>query len=408
MAFVRCFFLSVLIIPCIVFAQQNNSDSLYQKSRVFLADKDFVKAIVIAKQLVEREPQSVDYKIYLANLYSWNKNYDSAIRLLLPLTVATAPSEEAFQSICNAYLWKGDFEKSILVARQGLSRAAADSVFYLSNLAIAYEKTNRDTSSLAMIKMVQRIDWGNEKMLYLKSSILQKRKNLFSASYYNISFRAPYNAPQHIAFLEYKRNFSKAPFLVRLNYGQMFQKESVQLEFDLYPKISKNSYLYLNQAVSSARSVFPSYKAGLEYYVALPEHVTASAGARFLKFQTSTVWIGTAHIGYQFTNWQPNYRIFLTSLGGKQFLSHSLLLKRDFWARESFVQLEFQYGNMPYSFFTTNEISRINAYRFGLQYKFRFCNNFFLQPILMYEYEEYFPGLFRNRYNTQFILSHRF
>ena len=408
MDFRRFLLSTILIIPFVVSGQQNNPDTLLQKSKELLNEKNFLDAIAITKQLVEGQPNNADYRIYLANLYSWSSNYDSAIQLLLPLTVASSPSVDALQAICNAYLWKEDYEQSILIAEQGLSMPGADSVFFLINLAIAYEKIKKDSSSLSMIKRVEKLDRGNDRMLSLKTHILQKNKNLISASYYNISFRAPYSPQQNIAFLEYKRNYSKAPFLLRLNYGHMFQKESLQFELDVYPKINKNSYLYINQAFSSAQSIFPNYKAGLEYYVSLPRHITTSAGARFLNFQSSSVWIGTAHIGYQLNNWQPNYRIFISSLGGKQFLSHSLLVKRDFSKRESFLQLEFQYGNMPYSFFTTNEISRINAYRFGLQYKFRFCNNFFLQPILMYEFEEYFPGLFRNRYNTQIILSHRF
>lgn len=269
MVFRHFLFFLIMIFSTVVCAQQNNGDSLYQKSKELLAEKRFEESIIIAKELVKIEPQNADYVINLANLYSWSKQYDTAIKLLLPLTIKASPASDAIQAICNAYLWKGDYEQSIKIAEQRLSMPGADSVFLLSNLAIAYEKILKDSISLSLIKEIQKLDRGNDKMLALKSSILQKSKNHFAVSYYNISFRAPYSRQQHIAFVEYKRNFSKAPLLLRLNYGQMFGKESLQYEFDVYPKISKYSYLYINQAFSSKQSVFPHYKAGVEYFVSM-------------------------------------------------------------------------------------------------------------------------------------------
>ena len=92
-------------------------------------------------------------------------------------------------------------------------------------------------------------------------------------------------------------------------------------------------------------------------------------------------------------------------LYGKE-MKENVALK--FEEKEAFVQLDLQYGAVPYYFFVNEEFLRTSAFRVGVNCRFRVSNNFFIQPIFMFELEEYIPKEFRNRYNTQLILSKRF
>lgn len=182
---------------------------------------------------------------------------------------------------------------------------------------------------------------------------------------------------------------------------------SMQGEIDIYPKIGKKSYLYLNAGASDGKSIFPGVRIGTELFHDFKK-LTVSLGGRYIHFNTAQVIMLTGHLGRNFNSYHISYRPYIVYQNGNWFDSHILNLRKSFEQKETYIQLELQYGAVPYYFFITDEFLRTTSYRAGINCHIRIKDNFFIQPILMYEFEEYFPSNYRNRFNVQVILSKRF
>jgi YaiO family outer membrane protein len=93
---------------------------------------------------------------------------------------------------------------------------------------------------------------------------------------------------------------------------------------------------------------------------------------------------------------------------GNELFSHVLSFQHTNEEKERVVRFELQYGNVPYLYLYSNFTQPLKAYRAGVQYQHRFGDSFFVRPIFLYEYEEYLPGEYRNRFNAQIIITKRF
>jgi YaiO family outer membrane protein len=406
--YVKLCFVILLLSGIPARAQVSVADSLLKESRTLASQEHYGAAIDIAKRLAAQYPQDISYAIYLGRLYGWSKAYDTAVRVLTPIVDRNPSNEEALQVLINTYLWKGDDDQVITLATKGLSLGSADSSFYLLKLAGAYHEKKQDQEAMKVLHNLPQPDRHSNEALALRTDIGKGKKNMLTFSYLNTAFHGSGAAPWHLASASYKRNTSLMPVELRVNYGNMYQLSATQLELDLYPAITKKSYLYVNAGVAEGKAIFPAFKAAVEYFTTPVHRLTLSGGARFLNFQPDPVWIFTAQVAYDFNSWQPAYRYFLSSVNNGTFSSHNISLRKTFALRESYIQLDLQYGNIPFSVFTTNELNRVNAVRAGLQARIRIGNSLFLSPAFMYEYEEYYPDLFRDRFNTQLVFSIRF
>lgn len=396
----------VLLFSFVCRAQQSNTDSLMNKARTLADAREYVQAIQIIAGLKDRYPANKDYTIWLGRLYSWKGDYEKGASYLIPLVKAEDASIEAFEVLINIYTWSMQYDTAMTYTEQAIRRFP-ETPSLLLHKAFLLEKKGEDKKAMQLMKMIKgRLNQDNQfEALY--TVLLRKKKNLISLSYLNTSFRNPGFDPWHFAFIEYKRDFKKAPVIARLNYGSLYQNSALQLEMESYPKITKNTYLFAHLGIAEGKAVFPNVKTALEVYTSL-EHWTASMGGRFLNFKPDPVYIFSGHLGYQLNSWHFQYRPFLAETDDKWSLSHAISVKKANELKESFIQLDFQYGVIPFAFFTTGDISRVKSTRLGIQYRFRLAGCFFLQPAFMYEREEYYPELFRDRYNTQLSIGVRF
>ena len=116
------------------------------------------------------------------------------------------------------------------------------------------------------------------------------------------------------------RNFCQPPkgisyLYARVNYASRSfgssAKSGIQFELDLYPRITKGFYAYLNGGYSSS-SIFPKYRLGGELYKSLPFSFEISAGIRYLDFSSTQVYIYTGYLGKYYKNYWFSFRPFFT------------------------------------------------------------------------------------------------
>lgn len=390
-----------------VHAQKMDEDSLFQVARKNAEGKNYNLAIEQIKDLVSIDSSNLDYGMYLAQLYYWSEQYDLAQQQAMNVLAGADNYEAAFNLLVRIELAARKGAELLKHAEQGINLFPENKDFYILHKALALKELGREKEALLVIEQLDKSSNYYRDAQYVKNEILRQQKNLLSVAYLHTSFSNPGFAPWHFGTLEYLRKWKKISFIGRLNYGALFEKCGAQLELDAYPQLGKHSYLYLNTGVSDGCTVFPLVRLGFEYYLEYTKY-SASLGGRHLQFNTDKVLMWTGHLSRNFQSYRLTYRPFVVLAGKGWFDSHILNFRKSFERKESFVQLDLQYGAVPYYFFVSEEFLRTSAYRAGINCKWRMKDNFFVQPILMYEWEEYVPNSFRNRFNLQVVLSKRF
>lgn len=405
----NCKWVFVLIIMAFAFAglAQQQPDSILQAARRWAELKEYDKAIPSIIRLKQQYPEDKDISLFLARLYYWSSSFADAREVLIPLAVPGPGNEDAFDLLIRVEFELRHYDEVISKSEQGKQVFPSRANFYLLQQALAFEKLNQDTKALAAISQIPNGTLHSRDAQYLKTQLLKKNKNTISIGYLNTSFNHPGFAPWHLAHMEYLRRSGSIAIGGRLNYGYLFGSDAAQAELIAYPKLSRRSYLDLNAGYSAAERIFPLWRFGAEWFYDQAK-TNYSLGARYLDFRTIQVLMLTGQLGINFKDWKAGYRHYEVRQNDNWFASHILTLRKSFELRESYIQLDLQYGGIPYYFFSTDAFSRIKAYRIGLNGMIRAADNFFIQPVFMYEREEYIPEAFRNRYNVQWIFSKRF
>jgi len=402
---------NLLVVFCFVFSSvgfsQQDTDSLFISARADAEKKAYVHAIEKMQKLHSDYPENTDYTLYLARVYFWNQNYTEAGITLQPLLEKDSINQEVLDLKIVLDLASENFESAISNSIMGKEKFPDKRSFYTLQQAIALEKSEKNQEAKTVLNEIGKEDSYYKEASYVKTQILRKQKNTIAVGHLNNSFSNPSFSPWQLSHIEYSRRKEKIAYVGRVNYGYVFGNDALQAEVDVYPKLSKNGYMLLNIGFSGENFVFPEWRITGEYFHTY-KNWNASAGVRYLKFTATEVTLFTAHVAYNLNDWQFGYRTFLVSEDKKWYPSHIIHFRKSWERRESFAQIELQQGGMPYFFLANEAFLRITSYRAGINVKYRLTDNFFIQPIVMFEREEYIPDQFRNRYHFQLIVSQRF
>lgn len=404
----KALILFLVILISTPFSAQELTDTTFIKARTLTEKKNYLEAIALIEKLHSQFPDDQDISFFLAQLYFWNNDAEKAKSKVLVVYHLEPTNEDALRLLVQTEIALGQFENALIHASMGNEHFQENKNFYHLQKAIIYEKMDLPDQALTEINDIEPTTEEYKAAQYLRTQILRKQKNLISAGYLLTFFSSEDSQPAHLLHIEYLRKFNRYSQAIRLNYGDMFQVKALQLETDAYLKTSSSTYAYFNYGISEKNSIFPFIRLGGELYWEGKTWST-SAGARYLYFdQNNAPLLLTGHLAVRQQDWTFNYRPFVVFQQQEVLSSHIFYLRRSFETKESHLQLDLQYGTMPYYFFTSDVLTRINAYRLGVNSKFRYKDNWFFQPIAMYEWEEFLPDTYRHRLSLQFILSRRF
>lgn len=388
-------------------AQISPVEITFAKAKELAVAGDYDKSIKVLETLRDSLPQNTDYTIYLARVYGWKKDYQRSIATLTPLTGGVDPPEEALQVMVSTQLWAENYEE--VIRYSNLAEKKHNNPYFQIQKAKAQAALDRKEEAKETLSELLRREPNNIEARALQTQIFQQSTQHLALSYLNTSFSDPGFKPWHLAYLEYKKNFGNVPVLARLNYANLFEKQGSLFEVDAYPKTGKKSYLYLNAGAALNTPIFPKFRGGMEYFQSLNKRFEISIGGKYLAFEDTDVVLLNAGITYNTkNNLSFNYKPYLTHTESAWLTSHSLALRINNPIQENFVQVDLQYGSIPYAFVTSNAFTDVTSLRLGIQYRFRLTKDILLQPVFMYEYEEYFPSMYRNRFNSQLITIFRF
>lgn len=386
-------------------AQEVTPDEAFSKVKLEAEKGNYDNALSILASLQLKFPENEDIKVYQGRIYSWKKDYASAIKILAPMADRSNPHPDALLALINTYFWSEQLENCMMYCDQYLVIDPNAANVLLIKIQ-CLEKLNRDSEALALADKLPITDNSTQAITGVRALIGRKAKNAVALSYLNVSTSSPGQSPLHYGYAEYSHKFTKSALVGRANIGYVNADTQLLFEADYYQTFSKRNYLYVNAGVSTGQTVFPVAKAGAEYFFAPLKRFDFSLGFKYMHFETADVTLLTGQLGYRTGTYTIAYRPFYDT--SNELFSHVVSVQTANEEKESVLRLELQYGNVPYLYLYNNFVTPLKAYRVGIQYQHRIGNSFLIRPVFLYEYEEYLPDEYRNRFSAQLILTKRF
>lgn len=325
---------------------QVNADSLFSEARkLAFEQKDYPAAIKLAKTALAAAPQYTDIIVFVARLYGWEHQNDSA-HVYFEKALTQQPGHiDASAGLSDLEYWRKNYSAALMVLDKGL-QFHPDSKELLVRKAQVLYAAGRYVEAREVISRATKIDPMDPDVvrlwLQIRSSLAVNRIGV-NYSYVKSSNRFP--DPWHFVSLEYARNNVATPLALRVNYANRFRQSGLQFEGEVYPRISKTFYTYFNAAYSADVGVFPRLRSGASIAANLPAEWEAEAGIRYIRFDSGSL-IYTGYLGKYLGNFLLGARTYIGAGDAAASKSYALLA-RYYFGNKDYCALTAGYGISP-------------------------------------------------------------
>ena len=385
-------------------------DDLLKEARTLSFQGNRKEAQEILMSILEEKPLYHDVRVFLGQLYAWDKEYDSARKELQKVLEDKPNYFDALIALIDVEYWTDNLSLGLIYCNQGLRTYPNHEEFLLRKAKILVSMEDLKAAS-KNIKQLLETNPSHKEALQLLDNIK------FSSQLYAASVRYIFDrfersesdiGPWHLLSLELSRKFGLGSIIGRVNYADRNfgsgSKSGTQFEVDAYPEIKKGMYAYLNAGYSSS-SFFPKYRFGSELYSALPVSFEISLGIRYLDFSGVNVLIYTGNLGKYYKNYWFSFRPFVTSKSSDIFFSGIILMRRYFADEDNYLTLLFGFGSTPAEIFFLVDIERLNSYMVGLEVQRKVSRSLLIRCHIRFEREEFIIDKFGNRFSIEISLQ---
>lgn len=286
-----------------------NPDTAFERARNLAFNQQRKQAQDSLLFILTAYPNYHDIREFLGTTYSWDGAYKIAREEFAYILKKDKKRKTTWIAAINNELW-GDTPFSALKLANDALKYFPKNVDILYLKASAEENSNNPEEALLTIKNALEINPDNQKSKDYMTSLNS------SLSHNVIGFKASVDLysevfdPMQLHALNYSRKTKYGSIIGRMNFSRRFQENGIQFEVDMYPKIAKGLYAYLNIGFANT-FLFPDIRYGAELHQSLPKSFEISFGFRALKY-TSTTTIYTGSIGWYSGNSYLSFRTYIT------------------------------------------------------------------------------------------------
>ncbi len=388
-----------------------SSDALFSDARKAAFDeKNYPKAIGLAKKALVASPDYTDIRIFLGRLYTWSNFPDSA-RTQFNLVLTKSPAhEDALKANFDLEYWNSNYYRALEIAEVGL-KTYPESADFTINQAKALRALGRTTDAFKSaegfaIKYPENKNVG-DLVLSIKNDLMVHKMGL---SYNFVHFDKRFADDWHLASVYYGKQNKWGSFNLSYNYANRFAKNASELELETYPHISKGLYAYVGGgATLTAFGLFPKYRVGFSLYKSLPNSFEAEAGLRYLRFDGGTT-LYVLGFGKYIHKSFVNLRSYLNPGDGRWSKSFNLSWKI-FFTEDRYDYLAFNAGtgiSPDDRSQINNVINQLKTVRAGIDYSRNLNKKTSIGLGLSWLNEEYATDKFGNQIGASFSIQKRF
>lgn len=147
-------------------------------------------------------------------------------------------------------------------------------------------------------------------------------------------------------------------YLFRADYATRFGSSGSYLGADLYPEISRKSYMWLSGGFSTGKNlVYPEWDLKSVFYTSLTDKVVGGPGFRFVRLSTKSAYIYSLNFNVYTSSGLFLIKPYLQDTGNKKTASASLRYRHYFNNPGEYWELSAAYGRNPENSIFTDEIN---------------------------------------------------
>ncbi len=328
-------------------------------------------------RIIDKYPNYLDLRSFLATTYSWDGNYKDA-REIFDFVLKKNPKRKTdwIAAIKNEFYAEAPYKASILIKEALSHYPKAPELLYQK--ARSEERLNRPEDALYTVNDILKIDPENEDALAYKESLKDSfRLSAVGMSYSTLIYNKNERDASHFGTLKYSRQTKYGSITGKLNYSKRFDTDNYQYEIDMYPRITEGLYAYASVGFSNSR-LFPSIRYGFELFKSLPNSFEASLGFRGLKFGETTI-IYTGSVGWYSGNSYWSFRTYVTPGDDGISKSGALTYRKYYSDADNYFSIGIGIGFSPeLDRFPVNDnetvIFNLKSQKFNLGYTFSTSN----------------------------------
>ena len=286
-----------------------NPDTSFETARALAFNQQRKQAQDTLQHILTKYPDYNDIRSFLATTYSWDGEYKKARKEFAYILEKDSKNKSTRIAAIKNELW-GDFKfKALEMANESLKYFADDAeLLYLK--ANAQESTDNPLEALSTIQSILDKNPEDQKAQDYKINLDKKLVKNTIGIKSAVDLYSKVFDPMQYYTLAYSRSTKYGSIIGKVNFNRRFNENGKQFEIDLYPKISKGFYAYLNIGFADS-FLFPDVRYGAELYKSLPNSFEVSLGFRALKYSTTTN-IYTGSVGWYKGNSYWSFRPYLT------------------------------------------------------------------------------------------------
>lgn len=296
---------------------------LYGQQGVFKGDPD--KSFEVARELafnkqrkqaqdtllliLTKYPNYHDIRSFLGSTYSWDGDYKKAKKEFAYVLKNSPNRLDTWEAAIKNELWSEAPFSALEMAKKALKYFPENAeILYLK--ATAEDNLNNQEDALKTLENLLNENPNNEKAKAYKDNLVNNLSNNTIGLKSSVDIYSEVFDPMQFYLIKYVRRTKYGSIHSKINISRRFQSNGAQFEVDMYPKITKGLYAYLNFGLSNS-FLYPDVRFGAELFKSLPKSFEASAGFRALKYSTTTT-IYTGSVGWYTGNSYWSFRAYVT------------------------------------------------------------------------------------------------
>ena len=403
---------SFCMLPLSALAQQQpSSDELFIQARAAaFENKDYPKAISLAKQALEISPDYTDISVFLGRLYTWNKNVDQARAVFAELERKQEDDADFFLAYASLEYWNDSNGRALEILEKATALHPDSETLWLLQSKVYFSENQYLKAEEAANKVltINPINTEAREMLVKLRDLTAK--NAVGITYSYTHFDKQFAEDWHLTGLSYKRVTPVGSVILKGNLANKFGDTGTQLELEAYPRLSKTFYLYVGAGYSDDVGIFPKYRTGLSLNANLPKSFEAEIGYRQLYF-SDNIWLYTAAVGKYYKNFWFNLRTYITP--DEKNISHSYTGTVRYYTKgaDDYISVQAGTGISPddsRNNLLESENYKLKTFKIGADYNFVINKTNVFSVGAMYFNQEYRANTRGNQFDLSLGYTRRF
>lgn len=268
-------------------AFNGDPDVSFKTARDLAFNKNRKQAQDTLLHILTKYPNYHDVREFLASTYAWDGDYKKARTEFQRILGKDTNRKTTWIGAIKNEMWGDNPFLALKLSKKALKIFPNDTE--IQDLQKKAQESTMIPSATAGAVQTLSSKIPNDSIAKQSDSNLKKivRNNTIGVTS-EIDIYSEVYDPMIYNAIKYGRQTKYGSIIARANIDRRLGDYGTQFEIDLYPKIAKGMYAYLNFGVSDSY-LFPDYRYGGEIFKSLPKSFEVSLGFRALQYDTTTM-----------------------------------------------------------------------------------------------------------------------